>query len=121
MSLERNLLMELAGKYGTPLFVYDGDMIVQRYNDLYNYIKWPQLKIHYAMKDNYNFNLLKMLNEAGASLGAATPLDMLANILRVRRKPEPAAQSLAPRSGPNLVELAHAHYHGINAGSKKAH
>ncbi len=60
-------------------------------------------------------------NEAGASLGAATPLDMLANILRVRRKPEPAAQSLAPRSGPNLVELAHAHYHGINAGSKKAH
>jgi len=46
---------------------------------------------------------------------------MLANIQRVRRKPEPAAQSLAPRSGPNLVELAHAHYHGINAGSKRAH
>ena len=77
MSLERNLLMELAGKYGTPLFVYDGDMIVQRYNDLYNYIKWPQLKIHYAMKANYNFNLLKMLNEAGASLDTVSPAEVL--------------------------------------------
>jgi putative transposase len=57
---------------------------------------------------------------AGNSLGAATPLDMLANIQRVRRKPEPAAQSLAPRSGPNLVELAHAQYHGLNHDSKKA-
>ena len=77
MSLERNLLLELAGKHGTPLFVYDGDMIVQRYNDLYNYIKWPQLKIHYAMKANYNFNLLKMLNEAGASLDTVSPAEVL--------------------------------------------
>jgi len=53
---------------------------------------------------------------AGVSLGAATPLDMLANIHRVRRKPEPVADPDAActpvRSGPNLVELAHARYHG---------
>ena len=59
-------------------------------------------------------------DDAGASLGAATPLDQLANIQRVRRKPQPAAQSLEPRSGPNLVELAHVRYHGINADSKEA-
>ena len=94
MSLERNLLMELAEKYGTPLFVYDGDMIVQRYNDLYNYIKWPQLKIHYAMKANYNFKLLKMLNEAGASLdtvsafhGAAFLADARAANLQLEGNP----------------------------------
>ena len=58
-------------------------------------------------------------DEAGVSLGAATPLDQLANIQRVRRKPEPVPQSMAPRSGPNLVELAHAQYHGANADSKK--
>jgi putative transposase len=62
---------------------------------------------------------------AGNSLGAATPLDQLANIQRVRRKPDPTPSSLAPRSGPNLVELAHAqyhgaNYHGVNPGSKKA-
>lgn len=55
---------------------------------------------------------------AGISLGAATPLDMLANLHRTRRKPEPVPQSLAPRSGLNLVELAHAQYHGANPGSK---
>jgi len=57
---------------------------------------------------------------AGNSLGAATPLDQLANIQRVRRKPEPAPVALAPHSGPNLVELAHAQYHGANHDSKKA-
>jgi hypothetical protein len=55
---------------------------------------------------------------AGVSLGAATPLDMLANIKRTRRKPEPVAEpaSTPARSGPNLVELAHAQYHGLGHG-----
>jgi hypothetical protein len=50
-------------------------------------------------------------DEAGAWLGQATPLDAIANISRVRRKPEPAAE-LAERTGPNLIEIAHAQYHG---------
>ena len=51
---------------------------------------------------------------AGVSLGAATPLDMLANIHRTRRKPEPVtAPMFAARSGSNLVELAHEKYHGL--------
>ena len=52
-------------------------------------------------------------DEAGQSLGLATALDALANIRRVRRKSEPpAAACLAPRDGPNLVEIAHRQYHG---------
>ena len=51
---------------------------------------------------------------AGVSLGTATPLDMVANIHRTRRKPEPVTDPMfAARSGPNLVELAHAKYHGL--------
>ena len=49
---------------------------------------------------------------AGQSLGQATPLDAIANIKRVRRKPEPAQMTASARTGPNLVELAHAKYHG---------
>jgi transposase len=54
-------------------------------------------------------------DDAGVSLGAATPLDMLANIGRARRKPEPLTDpAVAPaRSGPNLVELTHAKYHSL--------
>jgi transposase InsO family protein len=55
-------------------------------------------------------------DEVGTWLGAATPLDALANARRVRRKPAPAqAQCLTPREGPNLVEIAHRQYHGITA------
>jgi putative transposase len=56
-------------------------------------------------------------DSAGVSLGAATPLDMLANMNRTRRKPEPVADpAFTVRNGPNLVELAHAKYHGLGHG-----
>jgi len=50
--------------------------------------------------------------EDGQSLGAATPLDAIANASRARRKPDPAAPPATARSGPNLVEIAHQQYHG---------
>ena len=77
MSLDRKLLLDLADKYGTPLYVYDGDMVVQRYRELYDFIKWPKLKIHYAMKANFNFSILKALKEAGAGIDAVSPGDVL--------------------------------------------
>jgi putative transposase len=49
---------------------------------------------------------------AGQSLGQATALDAIANVKRVRRKPEPAQMTSRQRTGPNLVELAHAKYRG---------
>jgi len=58
-------------------------------------------------------------DEAGQSLGQATALDRIAHIQRVRRKPEPAALPGGARTGPNLVEIAHAKYHSINHGMKK--
>jgi hypothetical protein len=62
-------------------------------------------------------------DEAGHSLGQATALDAIANITRKRRKPGPAAV-LAERTGLNLVEIAHAQYHGVagvdNAGINAA-
>jgi hypothetical protein len=66
---------------------------------------------------------------AGQSLGQATALDVLANLQRTRRKPAPPAEAAdaihgaIPNAidGPNLVELAHARYHGIqDHGSKDA-
>lgn len=53
-------------------------------------------------------------NEAGESLGSATALDPIANQRRVRRQPEPTVTPSGARNGPNLVELAHAQYHGVN-------
>jgi hypothetical protein len=52
-------------------------------------------------------------DDTGKSLGEATPLDAIANIKRTRRKPEPIAD-ISARNGPNLVEIAHARYHGTS-------
>jgi putative transposase len=54
-------------------------------------------------------------DDAGKSLGEATALDAIANIQRVRRKPEPAPDP-GVRNGPNLVEIALAKYHGTKKG-----
>ncbi len=51
-------------------------------------------------------------NDAGEHLGAATPLDAVANIKRVRRKPDARdAGREVVRDGPNLIELAYQQYH----------
>jgi hypothetical protein len=52
-------------------------------------------------------------NDEGVSLGYATPLDAIANIRRVRRKPDPEVSRVVARSGPNLVELAYQQYHSV--------
>jgi len=50
-------------------------------------------------------------NDAGESLGAATPLDALANRHRKRHQPTPTDTPLPPAAGPNLIELTHHRYH----------
>ncbi len=71
--LADQLLLELARTYDTPLFVYDGDMVVERYRDLFKFIPYEKLRVCYAMKANYNPGLLTMLRDAGASLDTVSP------------------------------------------------
>ena len=66
-------VVALAQEHGTPLYLYDGDLILARYKELHEFIAWPQLKILYAMKANYNPALLKLLQEAGAFLDTVSP------------------------------------------------
>ena len=75
--LNRELLLALAGEYGTPLFVYDGDMVVARYRDLFGFIPYPGLKICCAMKANYNPGLLALLRDAGAGLDTVSPGEVI--------------------------------------------
>lgn len=77
MSLKYSQLISLAKKYGTPLYVYDGDLILQRYRELYEFIPYKKLKIFYAMKANSNFQVLKLLAREGASLDTVSPTEAL--------------------------------------------
>jgi len=77
MPLSRELLLSLAAEHGTPLYVYDGDLIVQRYQDLARHITWPKLRVLYAMKANYCPAILRELNAIGAWLDTVSPGDVL--------------------------------------------
>ena len=66
-------LLEFAKEYGTPLYVYDGDLVVERYRDLFKFIPYDRLKIHYALKANYNPGLLTLLRDAGGGLDTVSP------------------------------------------------
>ncbi len=73
----REKLIELATKHGTPLYVYNGNLIIQRYKELYDFIPWKKLQIYYAMKANYNLAILKLLEKEGACIDAVSPGDVL--------------------------------------------
>lgn len=73
---EGKVLVDLAKKYGTPLYVYDGNLMARRFKELHHFIKWPKLKILYAMKANYNIAVLKLLKENGAYLDAVSPAEV---------------------------------------------
>ncbi|KAF0151771.1 MAG: diaminopimelate decarboxylase [Ignavibacteria bacterium] len=72
-NIDINSFLHYGKKYGTPLYIYDGNMIVDRYKSLYEYINWPNLKILYAMKANYNVGILKLLKQHNAYLDTVSP------------------------------------------------
>ncbi|MEW6651911.1 MAG: diaminopimelate decarboxylase, partial [Bacteroidota bacterium] len=72
-NIDKNSFLKYGKKYGTPLYIYDGSLIVHRYNSLYEYINYPNLKILYAMKANYNVGILKLLKQHNAYLDTVSP------------------------------------------------
>lgn len=76
-SITNDTLLNLAGKYGTPLYVYDMNLISEKYKEMCNLLKWPELRIFYAMKANYNFQILRRLKELGSGIDAVSPGDVL--------------------------------------------
>jgi len=65
--------------------------------------------------DPHTRRVLGVENDEGQPLGAATPLDAVANVHRRRRKPQPPEASSPRRTGQdNEVELAYRQYHAHN-------
>lgn len=67
--MNREQLLELANKYGSPLYVYDTNKIASQYNRLttaFSGVK--KLKLNYAVKALSNINILKFFKNLGAGL-----------------------------------------------------
>lgn len=72
----REKLINLAKKYNTPLYVYDGDMIIKKYKTFKNAFKVKDLKIHFAAKALTNLSILRLFKEIGAGLDCVSVEEM---------------------------------------------
>lgn len=67
--MDRKLLLTLAKKYDTPLYVYNADKIEEQYRRMKNAFKSVKnLKINYAVKALSNINVLKVLKDLKSGL-----------------------------------------------------
>jgi len=60
--------IELAKKYGTPIYVLNEQLIRKRYRNLKNVLnkEYEKNEIRFAMKSNSNLSVLKIIDELGA-------------------------------------------------------
>jgi diaminopimelate decarboxylase len=61
-------LINLVKKYDTPLYVYDGDKIIEKYKTFKKSFKVKNLKIHFAVKALTNLSVLRLFKNLGAGL-----------------------------------------------------
>jgi len=65
-------LLGLAGQYGTPLYVYDGNTIISQYRRLKGAFAGIDVSIKYACKALNNPNVLTLLRREGAGIDAVS-------------------------------------------------
>lgn len=65
-------LESIAAKFGTPLYVYDGEKIFSQVKTLQQAFSAAPLKIKYATKALSNINILKLIRKAGAGVDAVS-------------------------------------------------
>lgn len=58
----------IAETYGTPVYVYEADLIERQYRRLQDAFSIPNARIYYACKANTNLQILKLLRSWGAGL-----------------------------------------------------
>lgn len=61
-------LIEIAEKYGTPLYLYNLDKIEQNFKQLEESIPYRHKKILFAMKSNFNKEILKLIKNLGGGV-----------------------------------------------------
>jgi len=70
--ISNSKLLEIAEEFGTPVYVYHGEKIVNQYQRLKGAFPGVNVQLHYALKALNNINILKLLKQQGAGLDAVS-------------------------------------------------
>jgi len=65
-------LLDIANEYGTPVYVYNLDKVKENYQKLFNSIPYENKKILFAMKSNFNVDILKTLRYLKCGIDAVS-------------------------------------------------
>ncbi|MEP7265131.1 MAG: diaminopimelate decarboxylase, partial [Bacteroidota bacterium] len=63
---------KIVQQYGTPLYIYHGEKIIDQYKRLQHAFPGNHVKIKYALKALNNIAILKLLRQQGAGLDAVS-------------------------------------------------
>ncbi|WP_299128996.1 diaminopimelate decarboxylase [uncultured Winogradskyella sp.] len=67
--MNNNTLLNIAKEFGSPVYVYDADTIINQYKRLTNaFNKVKNLKLNYAVKALSNISILKLFNSLGSGI-----------------------------------------------------
>jgi diaminopimelate decarboxylase len=68
----RHTLTALAAEHGTPLYVYQGEVIEHQYHELLEAFKDMPVRIKYAAKALTNLSILKLIQKLGCGMDAVS-------------------------------------------------
>jgi diaminopimelate decarboxylase len=102
--------VSLSEEFGSPLYVYNEEILRNRCRDLKALISYPKFSVNYSLKANSNLEILKIVRSEGLTVDAMSPGEIYLNTL-AGYKPE---QILFISNNVDADEFKYA----INAGVK---
>ncbi|MFN8355300.1 MAG: diaminopimelate decarboxylase [Spirosomataceae bacterium] len=69
-------VLDIAAEFGTPLYVYDADKIIEKIGVLKESFDGINLKIKYACKALTNLSILKLMRQHGVEVDVVSPQEM---------------------------------------------
>ncbi|WP_395105045.1 type III PLP-dependent enzyme [Actinomadura sp. SCN-SB] len=94
-------ISDLAGTFGTPLFIYDADVLRSQYRTVRERLD-PAVDVYFSLKANPNVAVCAQLHEVGASAEVSS----MAELLTAARAGVPAERTMFLGPGKSADELA---------------
>ena len=69
-------VQELLKEYGSPVYVYDEEILRKRCQEMKNLLKYPRFRVNYSAKANTNVELLKIVCSEGLDVDGMSPGEM---------------------------------------------
>lgn len=73
LSISNEKIFELIKKYGSPLYVYDENILRERCKEIKTLLPNKNFKVNYSAKANSNLSLLKIVKDEGLDVDAMSP------------------------------------------------